>query len=101
MRRLNNRRITTDTIRQWQQQARMACSVPNLRRHDVQILVACGISEPQQLASMTPAQLLERVDQFVRSKAGMRLIRSGKKPDLAEATSWIRWAGHTRAVQAA
>lgn len=100
-RQLNQRRITSDTIRQWQQQARMACSIPNLRRHDAQILVACGITEPEQLASMSPPQLFERVDAFVRSKAGLRLIRSGKKPDLSEATDWIRWARHTRTVQAA
>jgi hypothetical protein len=98
---INNRRISAETIRLWQQQARIACSVPNLRRHDAQILVACGISEPEKLAAMTPAPLFEQVDQFLRSKAGSRLIRSGKKPDIAEVTDWIRWAQQTRSVQAA
>ncbi len=100
-REMNNRRITAETIRQWQQQARIACSVPNLRRHDAQILVACGMDDPEKIATMAPAKLFAQVDQFLRSKTGMRLIRSGKKPDLAEVTDWIRWARHTRSVQAA
>ena len=100
-RHLDNRRLSGDTIAQWQQQARIACSIPNLRRHDAQILVACGVTEPQKLAAMNANELFDMVNRFVRSKAGMRMLRSGKKPDLAEVTDWIRWAQHTRSLQAA
>jgi hypothetical protein len=98
---MNNRRITAETIREWQQQARIACSIPNLRRHDAQILVACGITDPQMLLSANPRDLFETVARFADSKAGIRLLRSGKKPDLAEVNDWIRWARHTRPLQAA
>ncbi len=100
-RQLDNRRISSETIAQWQQQARIACSIPNLRRHDAQILVAIGITEPQKLAAMNASELFDTVNRFVRSKAGMRMLRSGKKPDLAEVTDWIRWARNTRSLQAA
>lgn len=98
---LNYKRITADTIRQWQHQARLNCRVPNLRGHDVQLLVGVEITEPEELATMQPQNLLERVAPFADSKEGLKIIRSGKKPDLAEITDWITWAAENRSIQAA
>lgn len=94
-------RTSADTVQQWQYQARLACSVPNVRRHDAQILVACGISDASQLAGLQPADLLRRVDEFAATKAGQRLLRNTSKPDLAEISGWIRGAAQWRSVQAA
>jgi predicted flap endonuclease-1-like 5' DNA nuclease len=98
---LNYKRITADTIRQWQHQARLNCRVPNLRGHDVQLLVGIEITEPEELATMQPQNLLEKVSPFAESKEGLKIIRSGKKPDLAEITDWITWAAKNRSIQAA
>ncbi len=98
---LNHRRITPKVILQWQQQSRMMCQIPELRGHDAQILVACGITTPEGLASQNPAGLLTMVEPFSRSKEGERIIRSGKKPDLAEVTEWVQWAANARAFKAA
>ncbi|HUG67374.1 MAG TPA: DUF4332 domain-containing protein, partial [Pirellulaceae bacterium] len=43
-RRLRVRHITAETIEDWQDQASLVCSIPNLRGHDAQILVACGFT---------------------------------------------------------
>ena len=51
---INYKRISVDVIRQWQQQARLVCRIPNLRGHDAQLLVACGITEPEDVAGMNP-----------------------------------------------
>lgn len=98
---IDYKRITADVIRQWQQQARLVCRVPNLRGHDAQLLVACGITEPEDLAGFTPKSLLDRVGPFADTKEGLKIVRAGKKPDLQEVTDWIQWAKNTRSIQAA
>jgi hypothetical protein len=98
---LAQRRITANVIRHWQQQTALVCRVPELRGHDAQILVACGVTEPEQLAQQTPAELWSQVQPFVESAEGKRLLRGGKAPDLEEVSDWIRWAAHARSVRAA
>lgn len=98
---LNYKRMSVDVVRSWQQQARLVCRIPNLRGHDAQLLVACKIIEPEEIASMQPQSLFRVIEPFSDTKEGLKIIRSGKKPDLAEITDWIAWAQHTRSLQAA
>ena len=99
--RLNSRRITAETIRQWQQQTVLACRIPELRGHDAQILVACGVVEPERLAQMDAAALWKQVEAFAASAEGKRIIRQSKAPDRDEVADWIRWAAHARSLKAA
>jgi uncharacterized small protein (DUF1192 family) len=98
---INFKRISADVIRAWQDQARLVCQVPNLRGHDAQLLVACGVREPEELAQMNPRKLLNLVGPYSDTKEGMKIVRSGKKPDLEEVTDWIEWAKRFRPLQAA
>ncbi len=98
---LNYKRMTSEVIRSWQHQARLVCRIPNLRGHDAQLLVACDLIEPEEIASMQPQSLYQVMGPFSETKEGLKIIRSGKKPDLAEITDWIAWAQHTRSLQAA
>jgi len=93
--------IESDTIRQWQAEALLVCRVPELYGHDAQILVASGIREPQDLAALTPAALLDMVTPFVDSSEGQRILRSSKAPDLEEVTNWIAWGRQARSLKAA
>ena len=77
------------------------CCVPEVRGHDVQILVACGISDVSELAEKRPEELLELVLPFTNTTLGKRIIRSGKKPDLNEVQDWISWSRHSRKLEAA
>lgn len=99
--RLNDKRITSEGIQQWQLQAELVCCIPNLRGHDAQILVGCGVEDPITLASMDASSFLPKVTRFVESKEGQRAIRNAKKPDLAEVTAWIQWSELARQLQAA
>lgn len=99
--RINYKRLNANTIREWQDQSRLVCRIPNLRDHDAQLLVACGIREAEQLERMSPRQVFDLVGPFSETKEGLRIIRSGKKPDLAEVADWIRFAKHTRSLSAA
>ncbi|MEP3481953.1 MAG: DUF4332 domain-containing protein [Fuerstiella sp.] len=98
---LDNRRINADTIRQWQDQARLICQVPELRGHDAQILVACGVTQPEQLAAKRPVDLLALVGPFAETSEGERIVRGGSKPDLEEVTDWIHYAQQSRTLSAA
>jgi len=94
--------IKADTVREWQVEARLACRVPNLRALDVKILVACGITEPEELAKCEALELLDRVDLFVSTSEGQRAIRGGgHQPDLDVVTGWIESARHARTLKAA
>ena len=98
---LNNRRIAAETIEQWQSQARLVCQIPELRGHDSQILVACGITHPEQLAGKRPVDLMAVVGPFADTSEGERIVRGGRKPDLEEVTDWIRWAQSSRPLSSA
>lgn len=99
--RINQRWITAEVIRQWQQQAALVCRIPELRGHDAQILVGCGITDPDDLSRRSPAELKSAVDAFCATTAGERILRGSEGPDDAEIREWIEAAGRARGLQAA
>jgi hypothetical protein len=98
---LNHKQFTPEVIRQWQQESSLNCRVPELQNLGAQILVASGITEPDELAAFSPNELLELVTPFVKSPDGQRLLRHQKPPELAEVTQWIEWARSARRLKAA
>lgn len=98
---VNERHIDGLTILTWQMQAELCCTVPNLRGHDAQFLTACGISHREELARAQPEVLLKKVEAFVATSAGERILRGGERPDLKEVTDWIAWAGQMPQAKAA
>lgn len=98
---IDNRRISASVIEQWQHQTQLAVRIPQLRGHDAQILVALDITEPEELAAAAPDELWSRVEPFVETKEGKRIIRNGKTPDLEEVNEWIQWAQAARHLNAA
>ncbi|QDU39181.1 hypothetical protein Mal4_35170 [Maioricimonas rarisocia] len=90
-----------ETIRSWQEQASLMCRVPGLRGHDAQILVACGITEPEDLAVADVDELTEQCRQFVESEDGQRLLRDPMPPLPEEVAAWIDQADHARPLAAA
>ena len=98
---LGHSRINSNNVLEWQLQSALVCRVPELRGHDSQILVACGVTEAEQLAAYEPNDLFAIVQPFVNTKAGKRIVRGGKAPDLEEITGWIEFAKQARAIKAA
>ncbi len=93
--------IVPDVIRQWQAEATLVCRVPGLRGHDAQILVACGIDQPAELADCLVEDLLDLIQPFVESSDGQRVLRGAEPPDEAEVTEWIAAAQQARSLKAA
>jgi len=98
---LDRKRITTETVEQWQKQAILVCRIPMLRGHDAQVLVACDITEPEQVANSSASDLYAIVGPFANSKEGQRLLRSAKTPDLEECGDWINFAQNSRLLKVA
>jgi hypothetical protein len=98
---LDHRRVDSDTVLAWQQQATLVCCVPMLRGHDAQLLVAGEVTTPEELAVADPEELFGIIDTIARSNQGKRIIRGGKAPDLEEVTDWINCAQHHRELRAA
>ncbi len=98
---LANRRVNGDTIKAWQDQARLVCRIPNLRGHDAQLLVACGITSPEALRGLSAEAVLNKVLAYAKSSDGQRILRGSKEPDLAEVKDWMTWASHSRGINAA
>lgn len=82
-------------VRDWQNESRLMCRVPQLRGFDARVLVGCGISEPQELASMHPGELLDRVESFLATERGRLILRSGSSYELSRITSWIAAANRS------
>ncbi|MCO6457332.1 MAG: DUF4332 domain-containing protein [Pirellulaceae bacterium] len=93
--------IDAATVTAWQTQARLVCRTPNLRGHDAQLLVACDVHSPEDLAALEAEELLPLVESFADSPEGQRVLREGKRPDLAEIRRWRQWAAQARPLQAA
>ncbi len=88
--------INPKLIRDWQDQARLAVQIPGVRGHDVQLLVAAQVRSVDQLLSMTPARLLNRVLSVALTPAGQRILRDSQPPDLNEVEEWLRWSRDAR-----
>lgn len=81
--------VDAATIRRWQSECRLVCHVPHLRGFDARVLVGCGIADPAHLASTDPVELLERVESFLATEQGQRILLSGTSYELSRITSWI------------
>lgn len=99
--RLKRRGVDADAIRTWQQQAALVCRVPWLRGHDAQILVACGVTDPETLAKQDAATFWKTVQPLAESAEGKRILRTSKAPNVEEVTNWIQWAAQARSLRAA
>lgn len=100
-RKLSHPRATAQVIRDWQDQARLVCRIPNLRGHDAQLLVACKITTPESLATMNAEAVLDLVLAFSGTRQGQKVLHGGNQPDLAEVRNWISWANQCRSLSAA
>jgi predicted flap endonuclease-1-like 5' DNA nuclease len=89
---LRVRYIDAELIEDWQDQASLVCSVPNLRGHDAQILVACGFGTPHEIQAASVGEILAAAINFANSSEGKRVLRSTSPPDKDEIEDWIEWA---------
>jgi predicted flap endonuclease-1-like 5' DNA nuclease len=79
---LGSRHVTLDVVRDWQDQARLVMTVPDLRGGHAQLLVGAGYRSLSDLSAADPAQLSADVLAFASTPEGRRVLRDGSSPDI-------------------
>jgi len=93
--------ITLALVTRWQNEARLACRIPELRSCGARLLVACGYSEPEQVAGANPVELAKAVKSLCGTPKGRRLLGHRKAPSAERVATWVRLAGKMRPLEAA
>jgi hypothetical protein len=88
-RRVDDAEISAQSIRDWQAQALLACTVPGLKAREAQALVACGVTDAQDLAQMDAAELCDAVAEWGLSEDGQRAWGSAPAPSADDVATWI------------
>jgi hypothetical protein len=93
--------VSAALVARWQSEARLAVRIPELRRSAARLLVACGFTEPEQVAGAGREELTKRVNAVCRTPVGRRLLGKSRRPSAERIATWIRRAAHTRPLEAA
>ncbi len=86
---LDAKNVWDETVRDWQDQARMVCQVPGLRGTHAQLLVGAGFRTRDALTAAAADKLCADVLTFAVSAAGQRILRDGNPPDVEKIRSWL------------
>jgi hypothetical protein len=95
---LDNRHIMPETIADWQDQARLVCTVPGLRGTHAQLLVGAGYRVADAIAAADADKLCADILAFAASKDGQRLLRNGDPPDIEKIKGWLEAAQSVKAA---
>lgn len=93
--------ISAETFAEWQHQARLVCQIPGLRGYGAQLLVACGMTRPEQIAGTNADQLVAQILAYCETKEGQRILRSSDPPKVEKIAEWVTLAGQSRPLEAA
>jgi predicted flap endonuclease-1-like 5' DNA nuclease len=88
--------INARIIRDWQAQALLACTVPDLPGTAAQLLVGAGVTSLEDLADAEPDFLLDAIALFAASSDGERALRGQSAPDHDRVAYWIASAREVR-----
>jgi hypothetical protein len=83
------RHITAQTVRDWQAQARLACTVPGLKSREAQALAACGVTDARDFASRDAENLCETIGEWGISDAGQRAWGNAPAPTVDDVATWM------------
>ncbi len=86
---IDARHISAQTIRDWQAQALLACTVPGLKSREAQALVACGVRDASSLARADAAALCEAIARWGLSDEGQRAWGAAPAPNEDDIATWI------------
>lgn len=89
---LNVRHITSEAIRNWQDQTQLMMDVPGLRVHDAQLLVGAGITTREDLANASARTIFELAMEFLSTPEGERVLRDDQALQEDEVEEWIEMA---------
>ena len=95
---LASRLISAREITDWQDQARLICTVPGLRGAGAQLLVAAGYRTVAAIADAEVNSLCADVLKLATTDEGLRILRDGYAPDIEKIKMWAENARLSRAA---
>lgn len=90
--RIAARHVTSEVITDWQDQARLVCTVPWLRGTHAQLLVGAGYRQAAEVAEAGGPVVAAAVARFAQTRQGERLLRGGPAPESEKVGSWVEHA---------
>jgi predicted RecB family nuclease len=96
---LSARHINAQTIRDWQAQARLACTVPGLKSREAQALAAVGVRDAEALAVQDVEALCEAIGEWGLSDAGQRAWGAAPAPSVDDIATWMLRAERARVAE--
>jgi predicted flap endonuclease-1-like 5' DNA nuclease len=91
-------RISTDTLRLWQDQARLVMDVPGLRGTHAQLLTGAGYHDVAAVAAADAGALCAAVLRFATTSEGQRVLRQDGPPPEEKIKSWVASAAAARSA---
>lgn len=88
--------IHREQLLRWQDQLVLLTTIPGMRNKDARILVACGVTEPEQLDTLHPKQLFERIERFSGTTEGRRFAANSDPISMDHISGWYRALDATR-----
>ncbi len=89
---IDQKHVSARLIAGWQAQARLACTVPNLRSREAQALVACGVEDADELIGADPAALAAEIATWCASDEADRAWGDAALPGAADVAAWAQRA---------
>lgn len=84
--------ITTNIVRLWQTHQVLMCFIPNVTLNDAQLMTGIGANSPDHFVDLEANSLLHRIEPFLNSKRGKRLVDRGLDFHRELADQWIQGA---------
>ncbi len=82
-------KVPSKKIRQWQNQARLACAIPKLRFSDAQLLILAEIDSVESMLTSTPTSIFNKLTKLSKGNRARRFLRGAEPPTLDEVSRWF------------
>ncbi|MEO1282212.1 MAG: DUF4332 domain-containing protein [Pseudomonadota bacterium] len=86
---IDARHITPDVLKDWQDQARLVCTIPWLRGTHAQLLVGSGFRTVEAITDARDGDILSCIQAFATTRSGERILRNAPPPPSEKITTWI------------
>lgn len=90
--------ITAETVRDWQAQAKLVCTVPALTGTGAQLFVGSGYRDLDAIAAGEPEKLCADLLAYAGTDKGRRILRDGEPPDVERIKLWAENARLAKAA---
>jgi Domain of unknown function (DUF4332) len=86
---IGGRGMSQQRISEWQDQARLVCTVPWLRGTHAQLLVGAGYNTVAKIRAQQASLVCAAILRFAMTREGQSILRAGPPPETERVLRWI------------